>query len=87
MMQDYFGNFMIFLERSSLEEHLEKENMVFRAVIITNSFNEYFVNVGPRLAGEIPQSQRSFKVYLKGFDSSFEELTLPDEQIKQHFSP
>ena len=65
MIQERSCSSAIFLERSSLEEHLEKENMVFRAVIITNSFNEYFVNVGPRLAGEIPQSQRSFKCILK----------------------
>ena len=30
----------------------------------------------------MPQSQRSFELYLKGFDSSFEEVTLSDEEIK-----
>ena len=39
---------------------------------ITNSFNEYFVNVGSKLACEIPQSQRSFGMYLKESDSYFE---------------
>ena len=26
------------------------------------NFNEYFVNVGPKVASEIPQSQRSFEM-------------------------
>ena len=37
------------------------------------------------MACEIPQSQRSFEMYLKGSDSSFEEVTLSDEEIKTAF--
>ena len=52
---------------------------------IANSFNEYFVNVRPKLTCEIPQSQRSFEICLEGPDSSFEEVTLSDEEIKPAF--
>ena len=52
---------------------------------IANSFNDYFVNVGPKLACEIPQSQRSFETYLKESDCSFEDVTLSDEEIKTAF--
>ena len=52
---------------------------------IPNSFNEYFVNVRPKLTCEIPQSQRSFEICLEGPDSSFEEVTLFDEEIKPAF--
>ena len=52
---------------------------------IANSFNEYFVKVGPKLAPEIPQSQRSFEMYPKGFDSSLEEVTFCDGKIKTAF--
>ena len=52
---------------------------------IVNGFNEYFVNVAPKLAFEIPLSQRSFEMYLKGSDSSFEELNLSDEERKTAF--
>ena len=50
--------------------------------IIASSFNEYFVNVRLKLESEIPQSQRSFEMYLKGSESSFEEGTSSDEEIK-----
>ena len=38
-----------------------------------------------KLACEIPQLQRSFEMYLKESDSSFEEVTLSDEEIKTAF--
>ena len=50
-----------------------------------NSFNEYFFNIEPKRAFEIPQSQRSFEMYLKEFYSSFEEVTLSDKEIKTAF--
>ena len=49
----------------SLPKHLIINNKnIFHQKIINNSFNEYFVNAGPKLACEIPRSQRSFEVYL-----------------------
>ena len=73
------------LVNNSLPKHLILNNRnIFDQKTIANSFNEYFVNVGPKLAFEIPQSQKSFEMYLKESDSSFEEVTLSDEQ---HFSP
>ena len=64
-------------------KHLIVSNRnIFNQNTVANSFNQYFVNVGPKLASEMPQSQRSFELYLKGFDSSFEEVTLSDEEIK-----
>ena len=74
------------LVNNSLPKHLILNNRnIFDQKTIANSFNEYFVNVGPKLACEIPQSQRSFEMYLKESDSSFEEVTLSDEKIKTAF--
>ena len=74
------------LVNNSLPKHLILNNRnIFDQKTIANSFNEYFVNVGPKLACEIPQSQRSFEMYLKESDSSFEEVTLSDEEIKTAF--
>ena len=54
------------LVNNSLPKHLILNNRnIFDQNTIVNSFNEYFVNVGPKLACEIPQSQRSFEMYLK----------------------
>ena len=55
------------LTNNSLVKHLILNNRnIFDQKTIANSFNEYFVKVGPKLASEIPQSQRSFDMYLKG---------------------
>ena len=71
------------LVNNSLTKHLILNNRnIFDQKIIANSFNEYFIDDGPKLASEIPQSQRSFEMYLKESDSSFEEVTLSDEEIK-----
>ena len=74
------------LLNNSLSKHLILNNRnIFDQKTIASSFNEYFVNVGPKLASEISQLQRSFEMYLTRSDSSFEEATLSDEEIKTAF--
>ena len=74
------------LKAKLLPKHLILSNRnIFDQKNIVSSFNEYFVNVVPKLTSEIPQSQRSFEMYLKGFDSTNEEVTLSDEKIKTAF--
>ena len=74
------------LVNNSLPKHLILNNRnIFDQKTIANSSNEYSVNVGPKLACKIPPTQRSFEIYLKGSDSSFEEVTLSDEEIKTAF--
>ena len=54
------------LVKNSLPKYIILNNRnIFDEETIATSFNEYFVNVGPKLACEIPQSQRSFEMYLK----------------------
>ena len=74
------------LVNNSLPKHFFLNNrIIFDQKTIANSFHECFVNFGPKLVSEIPQLQRSFEMYLKGFDSSFEEVNLTDEEIKTAF--
>ena len=61
------------LINDSLPKYLILNNRnIFYQKTIANSFNEYLVNVRPKLACEIPQSKKSFQMYLKKSDSSFE---------------
>ena len=54
------------LVKNSLPKYIILNNRnIFDEETIATSFNEYSVNVGPKLACEIPQSQRSFEMYLK----------------------
>ena len=67
---------MKFSSNNSLPKHLIFNNRnISDQNTIGNSFYEYFVNVGPKLACEIPQLQRLFEMYLKESDSSFEEVS------------
>ena len=74
------------LVNNSLPKHFFLNNrIIFDQKTIANSFHECFINFGPKLVSEIPQLQRSFEMYLKGFDRSFEEVNLTDEEIKTAF--
>ena len=72
-------------KHNSLPKLILNNRNIFDQKTIADSFNEYFVNVGLKLACEIPQSQGSFEMYLKESDSYFEEVTLSDEEIKTPF--
>ena len=50
--------------------------------IIANEFNNYFVNVGPNLASNIPPSSKHFETYLNHNESSLLEGDLTDEELK-----
>ena len=64
--------------KHSLANHLIHDNRnIFDEKTIANCFDEFFVNVGPKLACE-----RSFEMYVKGSDNSFEEVTLSVEDTK-----
>ena len=74
------------LVNNSLPKHFFLNNgIIFDQKTIANSFHECFINFGPKLVSEIPQLQRSLEMYLKGFDRSFEEVNLTDEEIKTAF--
>ena len=68
------------LVNDSLPNHLILKNRnILDWKTFKISFNECLVNVGPKLASEIPQLQRSFEMYLKRSVSSFEEVVLSNE--------
>ena len=51
------------LVNKSLAKYLIFNNRnIFDKKAIANSFNEYFVNVGLKLASEIPKSQTSYEI-------------------------
>ena len=69
------------LVNNSLPKYIILNNRnIFDEETIATSFNEYFVNVGPKLACEIPQSQRSFEMYLKRSDGFFENVILSGDE-------
>ena len=50
---------------------------------ITNCFNKFFVDIGPKLASMIPESQTKFDQYLNPHQTLMGEANLTDDEIKE----
>ena len=50
---------------------------------IANCFNKFFVDVGPKLASVIPESQTKFDQYLNSYQTLMGEADLTDDEIKE----
>ena len=53
--------------------------------VITNKFNEFFINIGSNLASEIPLPNNNFDLYLPHIPTIFAENSINEEEIKRHF--
>ena len=54
---------------------------------IANCFNKFFVDIGPKLASMIPESQTKFDQYLNPHQTFMgEEANLTDHEIKEALS-
>ena len=54
------------------------KNEVTSEIGITNEFNKFFTNIGPKLAGEIPTGLRTFESFLNKIDT---DTKTPDPVI------
>ena len=50
---------------------------------IANCFNKFFVDIGPKLASMIPESQTKFDQYLNPHQTLVGEANLTDNEIKE----
>ena len=50
---------------------------------IANCFNKFFVDIGPKLASMIPESQTKFDQYLNPHQTLMGEANLTDDEIKE----
>ena len=50
---------------------------------IANCFNKFFLNIGPKLASMIPESQTKFDHYLNPHQTLMDEANLTDDEIKE----
>ena len=61
-------NATIFPKQNYCEQHKEKR--------IANEFNNFFIDIGPELAQEIPRPTSSFKSYVPKSNSTSDQLVL-----------
>ena len=52
---------------------------------IAETFNNYFINVGPNLAVNIPETARNFESYLKDNDLTQGEYNITDKEFEKAF--
>ena len=63
-------------------------NDIFEEKRIANSFNNFFINIGPNLADDIPAATRSFENYVQETNETIkDELIFINELKDTFFSP
>ena len=63
------------------------KNVIFEEKHIANAFNNVFINIGPKLAGDIPKATRSFKSYVRGTNETIKEEPITINELKNAFFP
>ena len=74
------------LKSSNLPRRIIVDNIeTYDKKIISEKFNNYFINVGPTLAERIPPSENNFKSYLKENNLYQQEYNLSDDELEKAF--
>ena len=53
---------------------------------ITNGFNKYFTEIGPKLASSIPASSKVFKQFMNVSKTVLQEYALQDQELEEAFN-
>ena len=65
---------------------LSVKNVIYEEKHIANTFNNFSINIGPKLADDIPTAARSFESYIQNTDKTKEEPITINE-LKDTFFP
>ena len=63
------------------------KNVIFEEKHIANAFNNFFINIGPKLADDIPTATRSFESYVQNTNQTITEKSVTINQLKSAFFP
>ena len=63
------------------------KNVIFEEKHITNAFNNFFLNIGPKLADDIPTATRSFESYVQSTNETINEKPITINELKDAFFP
>ena len=61
------------------------KNVIFEKKQIANAFNNFFINIGPKLADDIPTSTRSFQSYVQTTNETIKEELITINELKDAF--
>ena len=62
-----------------------KDQLCYDERKIADKFNEFFTNVGPKLAKEIKKASKNFKTYLSPVKSELEYSELTQDEFEEAF--
>ena len=72
---------------SRLPTKLVNKNDVTSEIGIANEFNKFFTNIGPELAGKIPNASRTFESFLNKIDTTMPADPVTINELKEAFIP
>ena len=84
IMKEVIGKSKLF--HSTLPRKIFSKNVSYEEKHIANSFNHFFINIGPKLVDDIPTAARSFESYIQNTDKTKEEPITINE-LKDTFFP
>ena len=63
------------------------KKVIFEEKHITNAFNNFFINIGPKLADDIPTATRFFESYVQNTNEIIKEEPITINELKDAFFP
>ena len=63
------------------------KNVIFEEKHTANTFNNFFINIGPKLADDIPTATRSFESYVQNTNETIKEEPITINELKDAFFP
>ena len=61
------------------------KNVIFQEKHTANTFNKFFINIGPKLANDIPMATRSFESYVQETNDTIKEEAATINELKDAF--
>ena len=61
------------------------KNVIFEDKHIANAFNNFFINIGSKLADDIPTTTRSFESYVQNTNETIKEEPITINELKDTF--
>ena len=63
------------------------KNVLIEGKHIANAFRNFFINIGLKLANNIPTATRSFKSYVQNTNETIKEKPITINELKDAFFP
>ena len=84
IMKEVIGKFKLIYSTFPRKTVINK-NVIYEERHIANAFNNFFINIGPKLADDIPTTTRSFESYVQNTNQTIKEEPITINELKDAF--